>query len=76
MLRVIAIRQKLREPSLWDVIDSFVSRTLSSFNYPFATITSLPEFDLRHRGFTLLAQTKQVISMSYGSSTSSEGPWK
>ena len=76
MLRAIAIRKKLREPSLWDVIDSFVLQTLSSFNNPFATITSLPEFDLRHRRFTLLAQTKQVIFMSYGSSTSSEGPWK
>ena len=43
------------------------SRTL------FATITSLPELYFRFRTFIVLVQTKKVISMNYGSSTSS---WK
>ena len=41
-----------------------------SFKNPFATITSLPELCFRFRRFILLVQTKKVISMNYGSSTS------
>ena len=44
-----------------------------SFKNPFATITSLSELDFRFRRFILLVQTKKVISMNYGSCTSS---WK
>ena len=42
-----------------------------SFKNPFATITSLSELYLRIRRFFSLVQTKKVISMNYGSSTSS-----
>ena len=41
-----------------------------SFKNPFATITSLSELYFRFRRFILLVQTKKVISMNYGSSTS------
>ena len=43
------------------------------FNNPFATITSLPELHFTYRTFILSVQTKEEISMSYGSST---GSWK
>ena len=46
-----------------------------SFKNPFATITSLPELYLRIRRFFSLVQIKKVISMNYGSSTSSRKPW-
>ena len=42
-----------------------------SFKNPFATIASLSELYFRFRRFILLVQTKKVISMNYGSSTSS-----
>ena len=42
-----------------------------SFKNPFATITSLSELYLRIRRFFSLVQMKKVISMNYGSSTSS-----
>ena len=47
-----------------------------SFKNPFATIPSRSEFYFRFRRFILLAQTKKVISMSYGSSTSCWKPWR
>ena len=47
-----------------------------SLKNPFATITSLSELYFRRRNFTLLVQTKEVISMSYGSRTSSWKPWR
>ena len=47
-----------------------------SFKNPFATITSLFELYFRFRRFILLVQTKKVISMNYGSSTSSWKPWR
>ena len=59
---LLAIRQKSREPSFWEVMDSFVlvayaslavSRTL------FAAITSLSELYFRFRRFILLVQTKK-----------------
>ena len=43
---------------------------------PFATITSLSELSVRLRRFILLVQTKKVISMNYGSSSSSWKPWR
>ena len=42
-----------------------------SFKNPFATITSLSELYLRIIRFFSWLQTKKVISMNYGSSTSS-----
>ena len=44
-----------------------------SFNNPFATIISLFGLYYRIRRFTLLIQTKKMISMNYGRST---GSWK
>ena len=44
--------------------------TFGSFKNPFLTITSLSELYFRFRRFILLVQTKKVISMNYGSSTS------
>ena len=55
---LLAIRQKSQEPSFWQMMDSF------------ATITSLSERYFRFRRFILLVQSKKVISMNYGSSTS------
>ena len=46
------------------------------FKNPFATITSLPELYFRIRRFILFAQTKKVIFMNYGSSTSSWKLWR
>ena len=70
---LLAILQKSREPSFWEVMDScFISICkFSSFKNPFAMITSLSELYLRIRRFFSLVQTKKVISMNYGSSTSS-----
>ena len=41
-----------------------------------ATINSLSKLYFRSRGFILVAQTKKVISMNYGSSTSSWKSWR
>ena len=48
----------------------------ASFKNLFATITSLSEHYFRFRRFILLVQTKKVISMMYGSSTSSWKTWR
>ena len=47
-----------------------------SFRNPFATITGLYEISFRFRRFILLVQTKKVISINYGSSTSTWKPWR
>ena len=47
-----------------------------SLKNPFAMITSLSEPFFRIRRLILLVQTKKVISMNYGSSTSSWKPWR
>ena len=47
-----------------------------SFKNPFATITSLSEPYHKIRWFFLLVETKKVISVNYGSSTSSWKPWR
>ena len=53
---------------------SFISiYKFGSFKNPFPTITSLSEFYFRFRGFILLVKTRKVISVNYGSNTSS---WK
>ena len=70
---LLAIHQKSREPSFWKVIDScfIIICNFGSFKNPFAMITSLSELYFRIRRFILLVQTKKVICMNYGSSTSS-----
>ena len=70
---LLVIRQNYQEPSFWvsDRLFLFISICkFGSFKNPFATITSLSELYFRFR-FILLVQTKKVISMNYGSSTSS-----
>ena len=47
-----------------------------SIKNPFATITSLSEPDHKIRWFFWLVETKKVISVNYGSSTSSWKPWR
>ena len=42
-----------------------------NFKNPFATINSLSELYFKFRRFILLVQTKKVISVNYGRSTSS-----
>ena len=70
----LAIHQQSQESSFWALIEffCFISIcTCGSIKNPFATITSLSELYFRFTRFTLLGQTKKVISMSYGSSSSS-----
>ena len=70
---LLAICQKSQEPRFWEVMDYFVFIRIckfSTFKKPLATITGLSELYLRSR-FILLVRTKKVISMNYGSSTSS-----
>ena len=79
MLRtLLPIRQESRESSFGEVMDScFISICkFGIFENPFATITSLSELYFRSWIFILLVQTKKVISMNYGSSTSSWKPWR
>ena len=47
-----------------------LAKSLKSFKGLFAMITSLSEHYFRIRRFVLLLQTKKVIFMNYGSSTS------
>ena len=70
---LLAIRQKSREPRFWEVMDScFISICkFGSVMNLFAKITSLSELYLKIRRFFSLVQTKKVITMNYGSSTSS-----
>ena len=62
-------------PSFWEVMDYFVLLEYASLAVPrtlFATpIARLSELYFRFSRFSLLVQTKKVISMNYGSSTSS-----
>ena len=49
---------------------------LGSFENPFVIITSLSELYYRFKRLILLVQTKEVIYMNYGSSTSSCKLWR
>ena len=62
---LLTIRQKYREPSLWEVMDSFVLTEYASLR---ASRTFLQQL-LACLNFTL--QTKKVICMNYESWTSS-----
>ena len=67
---LLAIHQKYQEPS--DRIFCFICICkFGSFKNPFAMINSLSELYFRFRSFILLVETKKVISMNYGSWTSS-----
>ena len=75
---LLAICQKSREPSFWEMMESFFSSIckFDVFKKPFTTITSLLELYVWFRRFILLLQTKKAISMSYGSSASSWKQWR
>ena len=68
---LLAIHKKSREPSFWEVIDSFVLVAYASLA---ASRTLLPQLlaclNFKFRRFILLVQPKKVISMKYDSSTS------
>ena len=69
---LLAIRQNSGEPSFWEVMESFVLLAYASVA---ASRTLLQQLlaclNFRFKRFILLVQTKKVISMNYGSSTSS-----
>ena len=69
---LLAICEKLQEPNLPFSISKF-----GSFKNPFAMITSLSKIHFKYKIFILLsqAQRKEVLSMSYGSSTNSWKSW-
>ena len=74
---LLPICQKSREPSFWEMIDSFISTwKFGSFKNTFAMINALSELYFRLRRFVLLVKTKQAISMNYGNSTSCWKPWR
>ena len=65
--------------SFWKVMDSFILLGIckfGSFKNPLAKITSLSELYFRFRRFILFVQTKKVISMKYGRTTSSWKLWR
>ena len=72
---LLAIHQKSHQPSSWEMIDPFVLLAwiglAVSRNLLQQLITSLSELDLWCRRFILLVKTKEIVSMSYGSSTCS-----
>ena len=72
---LLAIRQNSRGPSFLGKERLFCFINIS-FENPFATITSLPELHFRSKRFIMLIQTKEVVSMSYGSSASRWKPWR
>ena len=51
-------------------------QAFGSFTNLFAMVTSLSELYFRFRRFILLVQTKIVIFVNYGSSTSCRKPWR
>ena len=71
----ITIHQKSGEASFWYVINSsflfYKQKHVWQLEEPFATITILKELGSTHRRFILLLQTKELISISHGSSTNS-----
>ena len=70
---LLANCQKSQEPSFWEVMDSFVLLAYASLAASRTLLQQLLaylNFTLESRFFSLV-QTKKVISMNYGSSTSS-----
>ena len=71
---LLAIRQRSQEPSFWEVMDSFV---LSAYASLAASRTLLQQllaclnFTLDSKDLSFCYKQQKVISMNYGSSTSS-----
>ena len=55
---------------------SKVARTKFQGSNPFAMINSMSEFHFRRKRFNLFVQMKEVLFVSYGSSTSSLKSWR
>ena len=76
---LLTIRQKVPRAKFLESDGLFCVISIckfGSFRNPFAMVTSLSELYFRFRRFILLVQTKKVISMNYGSRTSSWKPWR
>ena len=70
---LLAICQKSQEPSFWEVMDSFVLlpyASLAASRTLLQRLLACLNSTLKSRFFALV-QTKKVISMNYGSRTSS-----
>ena len=80
MLRtLLAIRQKSRKPSFWEMMDSFVLLAYASSAASRTLFQQLPawlNFTLDYEDLFCLIQTKKVISMNYGNGTGSWWPWR
>ena len=72
---LLAIRQKSREPSFWEVMNSFVLLAYASLAAS-RTLFQWLLACLKFRRFILLGPTKKVIPMDYGSSTNSWKRWR
>ena len=69
---LLAIRQKSREPSFWEVMDSFVLLAYASLAASRNLLQQLLAcLSFRFSRFIFLVQMKKVISVNYGSSTCS-----
>ena len=71
--KLLVIRQKCKEESFWEVMDSLVLLAYASLAASRTLLQQLLaclNFTLESEDFSLV-QTKKVISMNYGSSTSS-----
>ena len=84
LITLLAIGQKSKEPKVQspkflgsDGLFCFISIFgFGSFKNPFTIITSQSKIYFRFKRFLLLVQMKKVISMNYGSSTSSWKLWR
>ena len=74
---LLAICEKLQEPSFQEPNLPFSISKFGSFKNPFAMITSLSKIHFKYKIFILFsqAQRKEMLSMSYGSSTNSWKSW-
>ena len=71
---LLAIYQKSREPGFWEVMDSFVLlayASLAASRTLLQRLLACLNFTLESEDFSLWYIRKKVISMNYGSSTSS-----
>ena len=73
MRKLLEIHQKSWEPSFWKVMDSFLLLAYASFAASRTFLLAWLYFRIRR--FIILLQTKKMISVNYGSSTSSWKPW-
>ena len=76
---LLAIRQKSQEPGFCEVMDSFVLLAYASFAASRTLLQRLLaslNFTLESEDLSFWYKRKKVISMNYGSSTSSWKPWR